>query len=160
MTEYEISGEAAADVKLGPIVAVGAVAAAACGAAWAILITMTQKEIGFSAVGVGYVVGRAVSQAAGAKRGRGLQWVAVGCTALGLMLGKYFYVAHLLREVAARQAAASASASGQPGWFDRHVLLFFLGLLPRLTGLYDALWLFLALNVAWRALQRESPRPT
>lgn len=50
-----------AGVKLAPIVAIGAVASAACDAAWAMLIAVTRSEIGFAAVGVGYAVGCAAS---------------------------------------------------------------------------------------------------
>lgn len=147
----EIASETDAGVSLGPVVAIGAVASAACGAAWALLIAATKSEIGFAAVGVGYAVGHAVRRATGGKRGRRLQWVAVGCSTLGLLLGKYFYIAHMVREMAAR--SPKASVDGVPGWFDPRVFLYFLTILPRLTGVYDALWLFLALNAAWRVLQ-------
>jgi hypothetical protein len=147
----EITSEADAGVKLAPVIAIGAVASAACGAAWALLIAATKSEIGFAAVGVGYAVGHAVRRASGGKRGRRLQWVAVGCSTLGLLLGKYFFVAHMVRELAAR--SPSAAVDGIPNWFDPRVFLFFLGVLPRLTGVYDALWLFLALSAAWRTLQ-------
>ncbi|MEQ1919846.1 MAG: hypothetical protein ABL955_11660, partial [Elusimicrobiota bacterium] len=95
----EIASEADGSVKLAPVIAIGTVASAACGAAWALLIILTKSEIGFAAVGIGYAVGHAVRQAAGGKRGRRLQWVAVACSTLGLLLGKYFYVAHMVREM-------------------------------------------------------------
>lgn len=151
----ESAEEAESGVRLGPVIAVGAVASAACGAAWALLIAVTKSEIGFAAVGVGYAVGHAVRRAAGGRRGRRLQRVSVGCSMLGLILGKYFFVAHLVREMAAR--SPSAALDGIPGWFDPRVFLFFLKLLPRLTGVYDALWVFLALNAAWRVLQPVRP---
>jgi len=139
--------------KLGPAVAIGAVASAACGVAWALLIVLTRSEIGFAAVGVGYAVGHAVRGAAGGARGRRLQWVAVGCAALGLTLGKYFYVAHLVREMAAR--SANVAVDGVPHWLEPRVMVFFLKALPRMTGLYDALWMLLALIAAWRTLRPE-----
>ena len=150
----EVAAEAEAGVKLWPVIAVGAAASAACGAGWALLIALTKSEIGFAAVGIGYAVGHAVRRAAGGRRGRRLQWVAVACSTLGLLLGKYFHVAHLVREMAER--SPTALADGVPGWFNPRVFLFFLTILPQLTGLYDALWLFLALNAAWRALQPAS----
>jgi hypothetical protein len=146
----EIASETDASVKLAPVVAIGVVASAACGAAWALLIALTKSEIGFAAVGVGYAVGHAVRRAAGGKRGRRLQRVAVGCAVMGLLLGKYFYVAHMVREMAAR--SPNLAADGVPGWADPRVFVFFLKVLPRMTGIYDALWLFLALNAAWRVL--------
>lgn len=147
----EIASEADTGVKLAPVIAIGAVAAAACGAAWALLIAVTKSEIGFAAVGIGYAVGHAVRRASGGKRGRRLQWVAVGCSALGLLFGKYFFIAHKVRELAA--SSPQVAVNGIPTWFDPHVFIFFLVILPRVTGIYDALWLFLALSAAWRALQ-------
>ena len=147
----EIASETDASVALAPVIAIGAVASAACGAAWALLIILTKSEIGFAAVGVGYAVGHAVRRAANGKRGPRLQKVAVGCSTLGLLLGKYFFVAHMIRDIAAR--SPTVAADGIPSWFEPRVFLFFLRVLPQLTGVYDALWLFLALNAAWRVLQ-------
>jgi hypothetical protein len=144
----EPSSESDAGLALAPVIAVGAVASAACGAGWALLIALTRSEIGFAAVGVGFAVGHAVRHAANGRRGPRLQRVAAGCAVLGLMLGKYFYVAHMVREIAAR--SPNLAADGIPSWFDPRVGLFFLKLLPSLTGLYDALWMFLALLAAWQ----------
>lgn len=138
--------------KLASVAAVGAVAGAACGAAWALLLAATRKEIGFAAIGVGFAVGHAVRHAAGGERGPALQKLAVACTAWGLLLGKYFYLAHLVREMAAR--SPNVAADGIPGWFDLRVFSFFLSVLPRLAGVYEALWLFLAGLAAWRTLER------
>lgn len=159
----EIAGETDAGVKLAPIIAIGAAASAACGAAWALLIVLTNSEIGFAAVGIGYAVGHAVRRAAGGKRGPRLQKVAVACSTLGLVLGKYFFAAHLVRrEVAAQLAAMSAAAAASggappagsaPSWFDPRLVMYFFEIVPELVGIYDALWLFLALNAAWRVLQ-------
>jgi hypothetical protein len=142
------------ELKLAPVIAVGAMASAACGAAWALLIALSRREIGFAAVGVGFAVGHAVRHAAAGRRGPRLQRVAAGCAALGLLLGKYFYVAHMVREIAAR--SPNVSRDGIPSWFDPRVGLFFVKLLPGLTGLYDSLWLFLALLAAWQVPRTRS----
>ncbi len=138
--------------KPASVAAVGAAAGAACGAAWALLLAATRTEIGFAAIGVGYAVGFAVRHAADGERGRNLQWIAVACTVWGLLLGKYFYLAHLVREMAAR--SPNVATDGIPGWFDPRVFSFFLSVLPRLAGVYEALWLFLASLAAWRTLDR------
>jgi len=56
-------------VRLGPAVAAGAAAAVASGALWAVLIAVTEREIGFAAVGVGWAVAHAVRLASGGRRG-------------------------------------------------------------------------------------------
>lgn len=151
----EIASEDDAGVRLLPVVAVGVAASAACGAAWALLIVTTHSEIGFAAVGVGWAVGQAVLRAAGGKRGKRLQQVAVACSTLGLVLGKYFYVAHLVRsEAAALLLKGGPDAAGVivPSWADPRLAFYFVQILPELIGIYDALWLFIALSSAWRAL--------
>jgi len=151
----EIASENDESIKLLPVAAVGIAASAACGAGWALLIVLTNSEIGFAAVGIGWAVGQAVLRAAGGKRGRRLQKVAVACSTLGLLLGKYFYLAHVVRaEFVALIAKGGPEAAGLvvPSWVNPKMFLYFLTVLPRLTGIYDALWLFIALSAAWRAL--------
>lgn len=138
--------------RLWPVALVGLAAAAACGAAWALLIATTRSEIGFAAVGVGWAVGQGVRRAADGRRGRPLQGVAAGCALFGLVLGKYFFIAHMIREMLERQRAPV------PAWWDPRMVAFFARVLPKTVGLYDALWAFLALSMAWRALQ-PTPAP-
>jgi hypothetical protein len=120
----------------------GLAAAAGCGALWAALTVMTERELGFAAVGVGWAAAYAMRRASGGRRGPRLQKAAVGCTLLGLLLGKFFLVAYALRELA-------ANAPGRPP----NVLVFFARVFPRMLTIGDALWLILALSVAWLVLK-------
>lgn len=147
----ELAKENEAGATLAPAAAAGVAAAFACGAAWAGLIALTGSEIGFAAVGVGWLVAHAVRLASGDKRGPRLQKTAVACAVLGLLLGKYFFVANIIRKMAA--SAPGAPPGFTMGWFDPRLFRFFVMTLPKLVSIYDALWIFLALSAAWRVLK-------
>ncbi|MBI3566344.1 MAG: hypothetical protein HY079_14205 [Elusimicrobia bacterium] len=146
----EIAREAESGSTAAPAGA-GAAAAVGAGAAWAALSVLTGSEIGIAAVGVGWAVGHAVRFAAGGRRGPVLQRIAVACAASGLTLGKYLIVAHAVREMVARRPGAAPDQV--PGYFDAHMPVFFLSVLPRIVTFYDALWVFLAFSAAWRILK-------
>lgn len=147
----ELAKENEAGAKLAPAVAAGLAASVACGAAWAGLIALTGSEIGFAAVGVGWVVAHAVRLASGDKRGPRLQKTAVACSVLGLLLGKYFFVAGIVRRMA--MTSPDAPPGFTLGWFDPRLFRVFVSALPHLVNVYDALWIFLALSAAWRVLK-------
>jgi hypothetical protein len=81
------------------------------------------------------------------KKGRPLQWLAIACSVFGLLIGKYFIVAHFV-------------VTGNTGWagtsyFDPRLVQIFFKVLPETLSPFDALWAFIALRVAWRI-----PKPT
>ena len=129
----------------------GLAAAVACGALWAGIIILTEREIGFAAVGVGWAVAHAMRLASGGRRGPRLQKAAVGCSLLGLLLGKFFFVAHALREMT--ENAPERPANFNLSYFDPRMFRFFAHVFPHMLTVYDALWLFLALSAAWRILK-------
>ena len=146
----ELSAEAAGG-RFGRAVAAGLAAAVACGALWAGIIVLTEREIGFAAVGVGWAVAHAMRLASGGRRGPRLQKAAVGCSLLGLLLGKFFFVAHAMRELT--ENAPDRPANFHLSYLDPRMLRFFVRVLPHMLTVYDALWLFLALSAAWRILK-------
>ena len=125
----------------------GVVAAILCGAAWAAMVVVTNFEIGYAAVGVGIVVGYGVLLGARKKRGRNLQWIALACSVLGLLLGKYFTIAHLI--------IANVEGAKELSHFDPRLVEIFFRALPDFLSPFDALWVFIALRVAWKI-----PKPT
>jgi hypothetical protein len=129
----------------------GLAAAAACGALWALIIVLTEREIGFAAVGVGWAVAHAMRLASGGRRGPRLQKAAVGCSLLGLLLGKFFFVAHALRDMT--ENAPNRPPNFHLSYFDPRMFRFFARVFPHMLTIYDALWLFLALSAAWRILK-------
>jgi hypothetical protein len=131
--------------------AAGLGAAVACGALWAAIIVVTEREIGFAAVGIGWAVAHAMRLASGGRRGPRLQKTAVGCSLLGLLLGKFFFVAHAMREMT--ENAPHRPANFHLSYFDPRMFGFFARVFPHMLTIYDALWLFLALSAAWRILK-------
>jgi hypothetical protein len=125
----------------------GVVAAVLCGAAWTAMVILTNMEIGYAAVGVGLATGYGVLLGAGKKKGFNLQVVAVLCAVLGLILGKYFTVAHVILHQVKEAEGLS--------YFDQRLFPIFVEVLPQLLSPFDALWAFIALRIAWRI-----PRPT
>jgi hypothetical protein len=138
----ELESEKAAPAHLLPAIAAGVIASILCGAAWATIAVITDFEIGYAAVGVGFVTGWGVVLGAGRKKGPNLQWLAVCCSILGLVIGKYFVVAHaIVTHVKGLEGASMID----PGIFQI-VLDFF----PKMLTPFDGLWVFIALRIAWR----------
>lgn len=138
----ELRSEQAAAGHFPAAIGGGIAAAVLCGAAWAAMVVLTDFEIGYAAVGVGIVVGWGVLLGARKKRGRELQWIALACSVLGLVLGKYFTIAHLI--ITHVQDAKDLSH------FDPRLVPVFFKVLPSFLSPFDALWVFIALRVAWR----------
>jgi hypothetical protein len=138
----ELDAERATAVKLPPAIVMGVLSAIVCGAAWALIAVLANLEIGFAAIGVGFVTSWGVLFGAGQKRSRELQWIAVACSVLGLVVGKYFIVAH----------AIVTYAKGAEGMsmFEPRLVLVFLENFAKFLSPWDLLWVFLAFRVAWR----------
>ena len=141
----ELAAEQAQAASLPMALAGGVLGAIVCGAAWAAMVVITNLEIGYAAVGVGFVTGWGVLLGSRKKKGRNLQWIAVACSVLGLLIGKYFIVAHF----AIKGSGADLSL------FDPRLVKVFFKVLPDTLSPFDALWAFIALRMAWRI-----PRPT
>jgi hypothetical protein len=138
----ELRSEEAEAVHYPAAVGGGIIAAVLCGAAWAAMVVITDVEIGYAAVGVGFLVGYGVLLGARKKRGRNLQWIAIGCSVLGLVLGKYFTVAHMI--------ITHVEGAKDLSHFDPRLVPVFFKVLPSFLSPFDALWVFIALRVAWR----------
>lgn len=86
------------DINMPRAVLFGAVAAALASAAWYGLVVATDYKLGIVAIGVGWLVGKAVVLGAGNKRSTSLQ-VAGGLLALvALAGGEYLIINHLVRK--------------------------------------------------------------
>jgi hypothetical protein len=83
---------AATDNKVGNrAFLAGALAALAGGVAWALVVRLTDFEIGYVAVGVGFLVGAAMTRTTNA-RGRAAGIQAAGLAAIGLLFAKMLIV--------------------------------------------------------------------
>lgn len=123
----ELAAEQADGGRLPLAAALGVAAAVLGGAVWAAIVVLANVEVGYVAIGVGWLTAMAVVLGAGGRKGVNLQVIAVACAILGLLLGKYFAVAHYVREgvrkgivefeqeaAQARSAAAARTKEASP----------------------------------------------
>lgn len=136
--------------SLLPAVAAGLVAALAGGIVWGLIVKLSDYEVGVVAWGIGYIVGTAVVLATRGAKGPRLQVTAVVCALLGILLGKYLSYALVVQE--------EAESFGQSiGLFSGDMFSFFRDDLDAVFGLFDLLWVGLAVFTAWRIPQPDEP---
>lgn len=97
--------------------ALGLVAAIICAIVWDKLTYYTHFQIGYVAVGIGFVVGSAVVFGAGGKRGRALQVLGALLSLLGIMLGETLLVMDYVRDEIAKDPTLSFAGASPIGLF-------------------------------------------
>jgi signal peptidase I len=128
----------------------GLLAALAGAVAWGLVAKWTDHEVGVVAWGVGFLTGFAVLRAAGGRRTPALQWVAVVSALLGVLAGKYLAFALIVQE--------DADQTGRSiGLFSADMRTLFGDSLGQVFGLFDLLWIALAVVTAWYVLRPEEP---
>jgi signal peptidase I len=132
------------EAPFGLALIAGLAAAVAGGLAWGLVVKWTDYEVGIAAWGVGALVGYAVLAAAGGRKGSDLQAVAVAFALLGVLLGKYLAFAFVVQE-----------SLPAVGLFSGDMITFFREALRDVFGLFDVLWIGLAVATAWLALRPE-----
>src|SRR4051812_30731116 len=78
--------------------AAGLAAAIVAGVVWALIVKITDYEIGVAAWGIGFLAGTAVVLAAHRRKSTALAAVAVVAALLGILLGKYLSFVFLARD--------------------------------------------------------------
>ena len=136
--------------SLLPAVAAGLVAAIVGGVVWGLIVKISDYEVGIVAWGIGFVAGTAVVFATRGGKGPHLQVIAVVSALVGVLLGKYLSYAFVVQEQA---DAAGVSV----GLFSSRMFRFFREDLDKVFGLFDLLWVGLAVFTAWRVPQPSSP---
>jgi hypothetical protein len=136
--------------SLLPAVAAGLVAAVIGGIAWSVIVKMSDYEVGIVAWAIGFAVGTAVVLATRGAKGPRLQVVAVACALLGILLGKYLSYALVVQEEAKSFGDSIGLVSGD-------MFSFFREDLGAVFGLFDLLWIGLAVFTAWRIPQVDEP---
>lgn len=124
----------------------GAAAAILGGGAWALVVAVTNYELGYVAWGVGGLVGYTMTRAT-ARRGRSMALIAAGLAAMGLLVGKAFIVQRvILPQIADEVQGDSLGAARAAAWQLREAAAFPAPLQERLDALApedtlsDALW--------------------
>jgi hypothetical protein len=131
-------------------VAGGLVAAIVGGIVWALIVKASDYEVGFVAWGIGFLVGTAVVFATRGAKGRSLQLVAVALALVGILIGKYLSFALVVQD--------EAETFGESiGLFSGDMFDLFRENLDSVFGLFDLLWVGLAVASAWRIPQLDEP---
>jgi hypothetical protein len=138
-----------------PAILAALVAAVVGGVAWGLIVKWTDYEVGFVAWGIGFLTAIAVLTATRGSRGLPFQAIAIVFALLGIVLGKYLAFAWLLQDAAEEATGGAVSISV----FSRDMVDFFFDDLGSVFGLFDLLWVGLAVYTAWRTLQPEQPEP-
>ena len=138
--------------SLLPAVAVGLVAAIVGGLAWGLIVKISDYEVGIVAWGIGFLAGTAVVFASRGAKGPPLQVIAVVSALIGVLLGKYLSYAFVVQEEAEK-------AGVNLGLFSSEMFRFFREDLENVFGLFDLLWIGLAVFTAWRIPQFEPAEP-
>lgn len=92
--------------------ALGAAGAVVAGIVWYLIVTISGYEIGYVAIGVGYLIAWAVHIGSGRRRGAALQLMSAGITLVTLLVASYFTFLHFLRK-----AMLSEQVEGYAGEF-------------------------------------------
>lgn len=141
--EQERQAEGPAGDSVPRAIVAGVAAAVVAGIAWGLLTWKAEFETGFAAWGVGLLVGYAVLYGTGHRKGLPLQVVAVLSSVLGILLGKYLTLYFVVRD----QQDSDVSV------FDPGLLRFMRDNAELFFGLFDLLFIGLAVYSAWRLLE-------
>ena len=127
-----------------PLVLAAALAAGIVGGVvWGLIVKWSDYEIGIVAWAIGFVAGTVVVTVAGRARGANLQVLAVVGALVGVLLGKYLSFAFSVQEDA-------KSIGVDIGLLSSEMFRFFRENLRDVFGLFDLLWIGLAVFTAWR----------
>ena len=122
------------------------------GVVWGLIVKWSDYEVGIVAWAIGFLAGTVVVSVSGRARGPRLQAVAVLGALVGVLLGKYLSFAFGVQE--------EAKAIGLPiGILSSEMFRFFRENLSDVFGLFDLLWVGLAVFTAWRVPQLETIEP-
>ena len=133
--------------SLFPAIAAGLVAAIVGGIVWGLIVKISDYEVGFVAWGIGFVAGTAVVFATRGGKGRRLQVIAVVSALVGILLGKYLSFAFVVQDaggLSRRSSSGSSPATCSASSARTSDKVF---------GLFDLLWVGLAVFTAWRVPQ-------
>jgi hypothetical protein len=126
---------------LGALAGLGA--AILSGVIWAVIVRVTNYEIGLLAIGIGIFVSWSVMKASGGKRGPSIQLLTITLSVLGIYIGKGLIVSWAVYDELVQRNEVHA------GTWVRRVIIFFIG--PFLAFQpFDLLWYGLAILQAWR----------
>ncbi len=123
------------------------------GLVWGLIIKITEYEVAYVALGIGFLCGWAVGFFSQKGRGIIFQLIAVGSSILGIFFGKYFGFYLLVKDEISE--VYGAAAAKEISFFSVDVFDFFLEALQESASIYDLLFIGLAVFYAWRNLKED-----
>jgi hypothetical protein len=91
----------------------GLFAAIIAGSLWYAFTVITNYQVGYVAIGVGFLIGYAVRLGSGKRRGFSLQMVSAGITLATLFISQYFVIHHYARKYMLENQAQFPGYNGQ-----------------------------------------------
>lgn len=131
-----------------PALVGGLIAAVVGGVVWGGIVNISGYEIGYMAWGIGLLCGLSVSFFTKGKKGNPLQIIAVLSSILGILIGKYFYFYHVLKEVVMEEYGVKILSI-----FSNEVIEFFMENIFSMVDFFDIIWVVLAIVTAWKMLR-------
>jgi hypothetical protein len=126
----------------------GVFAALVGGAAWAVLVIVSGYEIGFAAIGIGFLSGCGVVLMSRGGMGPLFQVIAALSSVLGVAVGKYVYYFYYLKEAVTEEYGLEVAANVR--LLSLGVLESFIMDAGSFLGGFDILWVALAVITAWK----------
>jgi ABC-type Fe3+-siderophore transport system permease subunit len=127
--------------------AAGLAAAIAAGVIWALIVKISDYEIGVAAWGIGFLVGTAVVFAARRRKSTTLAAVAVVAALVGILVGKYLSFVFVARHELG-ESYGFLSGDTWNLFMDNKSVVF---------SFWDVLWIGLAVVTAWRVAHPAEP---
>ena len=126
------------------------------GLVWGLIMQITEYEVSYVAIGIGFLCGWAVGFFSQKGRGIIFQLIAVGTSILGIFFGKYFGFYLILKDVISEDFGTAAAS--EISFFSADLFSIFLEALQEsasIDSLYDLLFLGLGVYYAWRMLKQD-----
>ena len=142
--------------SLVPAVVGGVLAAIAGGAAWAALVIISGYEIGFAAIGIGFLSGFGVVLFSRGGAGTLFQVIAALTSVIGVVVGKYSYYWYYLKQAVVEEYGMDVAANVRLISLD--VSQAFMMDASSFLGGFDLLWVGLAVVTAWKIPSLRSRR--
>ena len=140
-------------IRLALGVAGGLLGAIIGGLVWGLIMKATEYEVGYVALGIGFLCGWAVGFFSQKGRGIIFQLIAVGTSIFGIFFGKYFGFYLIVKDEISEYFGPEAAK--EISFFSKDVFDIFLEVLRENPNLYDLLFIGLAVYYAWRMLKQD-----
>jgi hypothetical protein len=126
----------------------GLLTSVVAGFIWGGIIIVTGWELGIVAWAVGAAVAYGVLMFSKGEAGSPQQIIAVGCSILGMLIGKYFAFYTVLKEMVTQELGPETA--GQMSVFSFELFGKFLTNMGEVLGAFDLLWIILACISAYK----------